>query len=212
MQRQYYVYLHRKVSNNEVFYVGKGFGKRCFSKSDRTLLWKNTVKKHGYTIDIYMENLQEWYAFEIEKELIEKYGKFNEGGSLVNFKDGGEGSSGHKHSAETIFKFKEICKLRGEDWKLKVSRKGSFHSEDTKRKIATAGRNRKSTPQSREKQSIFNRDKFVYCFLNSSGEIFEGTRHDFNLKYKINIKPLFKTKAAKTVKGWKLQWTINSTE
>ena len=92
----YYVYIHRKADTNEVFYVGKGHGKRAYTKTNRSQLWKNVVKKHGYVVEFIETNLQEWAAFEIETDYISYYGRKDTGhGSLVNFTDGGEGSSGH---------------------------------------------------------------------------------------------------------------------
>lgn len=97
----YYVYLHRKKSNGQVFYVGKGHGNRAFDKYKRNAHWKNTAAKHGYTIDIYQDGLQEWYAFELEQNLISLYGREN----LCNMTDGGDG--GLNPSFETRIKMSE---------------------------------------------------------------------------------------------------------
>lgn len=91
----YYVYLHKKKTTGEVFYVGKGSGKRAWSLEGRNPLWKKIAQKHGYTVEIYSSNLQEWYAFELEKDLIDYYGKIiNNTGTLSNISDGGDGPSG----------------------------------------------------------------------------------------------------------------------
>jgi hypothetical protein len=94
----YYVYVHRKKSNGAVFYVGKGKGGRAWATSktvNRSKLWRNTSDKYGFTVEIILDNLQEWYAFEIECELILKYGRIDIGtGCLVNHTDGGDGTSG----------------------------------------------------------------------------------------------------------------------
>lgn len=91
----YYVYLHRKKTNGEVFYVGKGKNNRIKVHANRSDFWEKIVSKHGYTTEIVLDNIQEWYAFELEKELIALYGRRDENkGSLVNLTDGGEGSSG----------------------------------------------------------------------------------------------------------------------
>jgi len=92
----YYVYIHRKADTGEVFYVGKGHGKRAYTTTNRSLLWKNVVKKHGYIVEFIETGLQEWAAFEIEINYVSYYGRRDTGdGPLVNFTDGGEGSSGH---------------------------------------------------------------------------------------------------------------------
>ena len=75
----YYVYLHRKATTGEVFYVGKGCKNRAWSSGGRSRLWKYIVNKHGYTVEIYQDCIQEWYAFELEVDLILKYGRIDLG-------------------------------------------------------------------------------------------------------------------------------------
>lgn len=92
----FYVYVHRKKATNEVFYVGKGQGDRKSSVDSRNKFWKNLTKKYKYVIEIVENNLQEWAAFELEKNLIALYGRRDlKEGPLVNLTDGGEGASGH---------------------------------------------------------------------------------------------------------------------
>lgn len=94
----FYVYLHKKKTNGEVFYVGKGSSDRAWVRSGRNKLWHAIVKKHGYIVEIYERDLQEWYAFELEKDLISLYGRIKDSsGTLVNMTDGGEGISGEDH-------------------------------------------------------------------------------------------------------------------
>ena len=99
--KSYLVYLHRRATDGKVFYVGKGSSaKRAKSKSNRGNYWKRIVAKHGYTIEFYATGLQEWYAFELEKELIAYYGREN----LCNLTDGGEGTSGRVPSIDSRIK------------------------------------------------------------------------------------------------------------
>ena len=100
----FFVYLHRRKSNNKVFYVGKGTRHRHKSLWHRSQHWKNIVNKHGYTIEIVQNGMQEWWAFELEKELILKY----QSHGLCNRTDGGEGASGCVVSEETKKKHKEL--------------------------------------------------------------------------------------------------------
>lgn len=88
----FYVYLHKKKTTGDVFYVGKGSGNRAWDKYGRNVLWKRTVEKHGYTVEIVLHSLQEWYAFELERDLIAAFGKVSaRAGTLVNMTDGGDG-------------------------------------------------------------------------------------------------------------------------
>ena len=71
----FYVYVHKKKSSGEVFYVGKGSGKRAWSSFGRNELWKRTANKYGWYVEIVENNLQDWYAFELERDLISFYGR-----------------------------------------------------------------------------------------------------------------------------------------
>lgn len=83
----FYVYLHKKITNDEIFYVGKGKRYRCTSYHNRSKHWVNTALKHGVKIELYKYNLTSSKACEIEKELISKLGLEN----LTNISLGGEG-------------------------------------------------------------------------------------------------------------------------
>lgn len=91
---KYYVYKHSKASNWEVFYIGKGHGKRAWRKVDRSDWWHKTVSKHGLKVEIIQDNLSETEAFNLEIMLIKQYGRRDKGeGGLINQTDGGEGVS-----------------------------------------------------------------------------------------------------------------------
>lgn len=99
----YYVYLHRKKTTGEVFYVGKGCKGRAWTKHGRSIFWKRIVKKHGFLVEIVASGLREWYSFELEKELIAYHGRIDtKTGTLINFTDGGEGGSGLVRSPEYL--------------------------------------------------------------------------------------------------------------
>ncbi len=93
----FYVYLHRRATDGRVFYVGKGTRKRAFSKFGRSEYWHRIVKKHGFFVEIAQDKMQQWWALELEMQLIAFYGKKN----LCNMTDGGDGATGYKKSAET---------------------------------------------------------------------------------------------------------------
>lgn len=117
MSKEYYVYIHRRASDGSVFYVGKGHGRRAFDKTNgRNRYWKFIVSKHGHTVEFYATGLQEWYAFELEKELIAYYGRDN----LCNNSDGGEGPAGSIHSEFANIKKSKIVK---KSWEKNDARK-----------------------------------------------------------------------------------------
>ena len=135
--KDFYVYLHRRATDGKVFYVGKGRFERAYKNSQRTKHWNNIVSKHGYTVEIYLDGLQEWYAFELEKEMISYYGREN----LCNMTDGGDGIS--NPSEETRLKMSQKAKNRGkisEETRLKISNssKGRVLDEKTRIKMSEA--------------------------------------------------------------------------
>ena len=83
--RGYYVYVHRKMTNGEIFYVGKGKGIRGWRPYSRNIIWKNKAEKHGVYVEIVMDNLTEELALELEREFIAFYGRIsNNDGCLAN--------------------------------------------------------------------------------------------------------------------------------
>lgn len=83
------VYLHYYDNEINPFYVGQGSINRAFSFSRRNKLWKEKViditkvKVNIFKIDITIEE-----SIKIEKELINKYKRIENGGCLVNGNDG----------------------------------------------------------------------------------------------------------------------------
>jgi len=82
---KFYVYIHRRRDNNEIFYVGKGSANRAFSKLNRNNYWQNIVEKYGFIAEILFDNLEEDKAYLKEQELIKSYNP------CANLTKGGEG-------------------------------------------------------------------------------------------------------------------------
>jgi len=101
-----YVYLHRRLDTNEVFYVGRGTvskkvsGKcdtntysRAFAKHTHNIQWLRITKKTSWSVEIIEDNLSWEESILSEIFYIKKYGRLNlNEGTLVNYTDGGEGS------------------------------------------------------------------------------------------------------------------------
>jgi hypothetical protein len=94
----FYVYAHYRASGkkkNEIFYVGKGYGKRAYTKENRNKYWHNIVNKYDYYVEVLYDNLDEQTSFSLEIATIARYGRKDlKLGPLVNLSDGGEGPSG----------------------------------------------------------------------------------------------------------------------
>lgn len=93
----YYVYAYLRKSNNLPYYIGKGKDKRAFKRHDRI-----SVPKDKSKIIFLEKNLSEMGALAIERRYINWYGRKDlNTGILLNKTDGGEGTSGIIHSAES---------------------------------------------------------------------------------------------------------------
>ena len=131
--KNHYVYIHLKADTREPFYVGKGFGRRAWDKSHRSLFWKSTVKKHGHIVELLHTDLTEAEALSLEIIAISLFGR----GNLCNFTNGGEGCSGRNLSPESRLK-------------LSVSKKRNMTPE-TRKKMGDARRRWKFTEATKQK-------------------------------------------------------------
>lgn len=195
MDNIFYVYLHRRKTDNKVFYVGKGKNNRAFDRTNRSRWWKSVFDKHGVTVEVVFDNLSEKDALQAEKDTILEFRYF--GHPLVNMTDGGEGMSGHKPSDETRAKRSK-------------SLKGKKFSESHCLAIGKARSKRKGLSSS-------NADRNIYKFLHvGRGDEFIGTRIDLCTTFEVSplsLRSLFGSKPhAKTCHGWKLIKENNDTK
>lgn len=182
----FYVYLHLTKNGpgkGDVFYVGKGSRRRAGSRTGRSKKWIEHVAIHDFTVEIAQDGMKERDAFLLERWLIAKFK--NEGHSIINIASGGQGCSGRRltdEHKELLSKlktgvpmseeFREACRRRTIGNTL---RRGKKASEETRKKISIAKSGDRGTRY----------DHTRYLFANDlSGEIFDGTRYDFCLKYK----------------------------
>ena len=92
VERGYYVYVHKDKRTGTPFYVGKGKGDRATREDRRNPGWVEKVRSlpEGHEVEIAEDDLSEEEAYNLERELIRKYGKVSDGtGPLVNRTDGG---------------------------------------------------------------------------------------------------------------------------
>lgn len=161
-EAKFYTYIHRRGDTGEVFYVGKGSGKRAWQAYSRSAWWKNITRLHGYTAEIVARWTLEQDALNHERELISEYRVA--GVQLVNGTDGGEGVSGHKHDAATREKI--AAAGRGHNRK---------HSPETKARLSEIGMGRKATPEARANMSDSRRGrKLSEAHKKSMSEALKG--------------------------------------
>ena len=104
------IYRHIRLDNNETFYIGiASNNKRPYLKRDRSQYWKNITNKTKYEVQILKSDLTWEDACELEKVLIDWYGRRDlNSGTLVNMTNGGEGATGAIVSKETRLKQSNI--------------------------------------------------------------------------------------------------------
>jgi hypothetical protein len=86
---EYYVYQYVREDGTP-YYIGKGTKQRAWEKHKRAN-GSDMRPKDRDRIQILKNNLTEQEAWDLETELISKYGKLTEGGILANIADGGRG-------------------------------------------------------------------------------------------------------------------------
>ncbi len=141
---KYYTYLLINSIDNQPFYVGKGAGSRMYQhlkESQRADYIKRSVhykilsilKQTGKILYERIDQSDEINAFNLEKELIAKYGRKDNGtGMLCNLTDGGD--TGSRMSPESVEK--RAAKHRG----MKRSKKSRQRMKEAQ--LLNAKRNR----------------------------------------------------------------------
>jgi hypothetical protein len=140
--RLYYVYIWYITETNEVFYVGKGKGKRYKQISGRNKFFIDMYTSHNCSVKKIYENLTEPEAFQKEQETIKWY-KENTNFRLTNQTDGGEGSTGWVAPKEFKKKQSDIHKAQWQDEEFKArmieirtDENGPYKSKEFREKIS----------------------------------------------------------------------------
>lgn len=94
--RRFYTYAYLREDGTP-YYIGKGTGKRVYDNYKRTVKCPKDKKR----VLFLKKNLTEEEAFKHEIYMIAVFGRKDLGtGSLFNFTNGGEGTSGYIHTEE----------------------------------------------------------------------------------------------------------------
>jgi hypothetical protein len=141
------VYRHRRLDNNEIFYIGIGKNRlRAFSKKYRNKFWNNIINKTDYSVEILYSNVCWEDAKELEIFLISLYGRRDiETGILCNLTDGGEGTLGIIRVVSDENKKKQRERMLGNKHLL-----GHVHSNETRKKISESNKGRKMSESNKE--------------------------------------------------------------
>lgn len=87
IDRSFYVYVHRRLSDGTPFYVGKGKTNRAYVTFGRSPEWASVQSEHGLIVEIVKRHLSEWCAYTLEKIMIGIHSHHG----LVNKTTGGGG-------------------------------------------------------------------------------------------------------------------------
>lgn len=192
---RFFVYLHRRASDNKVFYVGKGTGRRHLKAHGRNQHWHNVAKKHGWSHDVVFSGLSHAEALELEKDTILEMLYFSQ--PLTNKNAGGTGFSGWKMPA--------ITRKR-----IGAAVSASFTPErrDAYSKMISG---RVMPVDSRKKLSEAKRCMKIHKWENiATGEVVEMTQHDFRQAYGLNQAQT--TDLARGAGTERAGWKISGTE
>ena len=132
----YYIYIHRRKTDNSVFYIGIGNKKRPYDKCNRNPHWHNINNKHGLIVEIISDDVTKNEACEIEKFIIKNYGIEN----LSNMTEGGDGFIGFKLSDESRLK-------------MSIAKKGAPLSEEHKKNVSIANKGKVRSKESLKNMS-----------------------------------------------------------
>lgn len=121
----HYIYLHRRVDNNDIFYVGVGtkpkntkstskkvLYARAYSTRGRNFIWKKISKITTYEVEIYAEFDSIEKAKLIETNFIKFYGRI--------IKNTGTLSNIIESDKEIQMKQKKVLKLKSDKSKIKT--------------------------------------------------------------------------------------------
>lgn len=156
MNNNFYCYAHTKP-NGDIFYIGKGKDNRAYESYGRTSYWSDIAKNCDYSVVILADKLNEFDAYNYEKELIKHFKKFNK---LVNIIHGG-GAIYYVHP-----------------------NKGKKTSQEIKDKISNILTGRKLNEKHRKKLAIsnknYNPDRYIKSSLSNSKGIYKTPNGNFH--------------------------------
>lgn len=127
----FYTYIHAKPNGGDPFYVGKGCGGRSHMLTQRSQYHKRMIKKYGVEIFVFpCESEEQALADEIQQIAQLRA----EGYELVNRTDGGDGTSGYRHTPEAKAVMAKAAIGRPSGYK------GRTQSEESRARSAKAAR------------------------------------------------------------------------
>jgi hypothetical protein len=160
-----YVYQHVRLDTNSVFYIGIGNSdtdkfKRAYRKDGRNSIWQRITKKTPFAVEIIHKDISWELAKEIEKQLIEQFKRYKDGGCLCNITLGGEGVLGLKRVAwNKGKKLGHISPCKGRKMSDDFKRNCSIRQKERVGKHGSNMLGKKHTKETREKMRLSKLNK-----------------------------------------------------
>ncbi len=198
-ERKFYVYVHRRLDDGSIFYVGKGTGKRAWYFKGRSEWWHRVNDKHGTTVEICQNFLSEDSAYLLEMWIIAKLKHL--GNVIVNMTYGGDAPpkfDGEKHPQynSKIIKLRHLetndffIGTRREFLQKYKTTQGNFSTFLMGKQNSHAGWIREDQdPEKagRKGKNHHSYDHCIYSFENLDGRKFEGTRYEFRDTFNLPV-------------------------
>lgn len=143
-EAKFYIYVHRRADTGDVFYIGKGSGRRAWATQYRTEYWRRVKDKYGIVIEILERFEKEEDAFRHEMFLIAHHRAV--GARLCNITNGGEGASGNV--------MPDAAKIAIS--KAKLGRKRPPETEETRLRKSESAKGRRMSPEAIAKTAAFH--------------------------------------------------------
>ena len=134
MQTEFYVYEWFNVENNDIFYVGKGCGKRAGQKTHRNQYFIEYLHSHTCNYRIVYKTVNEQDALQYEYNLIAKYR--NEGQPLTNIEEGGHGGLNFVWTKEMRQEKSENNPMKRPEQRQRMSENNPMKNPEIARKVA----------------------------------------------------------------------------
>lgn len=138
MNNQFYVYEWFNVDTNEVFYVGKGSGKRAFDTKHRNKIFQEYYINNSCKVRIVKDNLDEESAFKLEKITIEQYKQNNQ--CIANIAEGGYGGYNFIWTDEMREYKSKYNPMKDEKQRKRMSINNPMKKPEVAKKVANANK------------------------------------------------------------------------
>lgn len=133
MENKFYVYEWYNTDTNEVFYVGKGCGKRKDETKRRNQKFLSYIEIHPTASRIIKDNLSEEEAFALEKKTIQSYKE--KGQCKCNLMEGGTGGISFIWTEEAKEYWSENNPMKTEAQRERMSKNNPMYNPEIAKKV-----------------------------------------------------------------------------